>query len=284
MDKHQQQVTISNASFLIFITLFIPLAIFILLSGDVFINVIYMFCTLALIIITFFFGIVPGLVANIAFIGIQTVTTLYLYFSDGETIRWHLAFWMVLPILLCIATYFMTYSQVQLLELNRKLRASLVERGAFDADTHLRTMVAYVQDATVFIETNRRFKLPVTTVAIKLRFYPELKQMLSTRQMKELLKITSETLRDETRENDIAYLVQRQEPTWGILLYADPEGAQAAIKRVQRHFDRNIAANKLLNDVAINLTFGIAKWQPEKMKTPYDLMNRAVAATQYDVP
>ncbi|WP_285183769.1 hypothetical protein, partial [Mycobacterium tuberculosis] len=81
--------------------------------------------------------------------------------------------------------------------------ADIMKRGAFDEQTNLRTTVAYTQDAQVFIETNRRFQLPVTTVIIRVRYYNEIRRMMSEQQYRDLLRLVSDTITSATRDNDI---------------------------------------------------------------------------------
>lgn len=91
------------------------------------------------------------------------------------------------------------------------LQTALIERGAFDAQTNLRTRVAYQEDAQVFIETNRRFQLPVSTLIIKIRYYNDLRRMMTAEQLTELLQLASSTIKKITRDNDITYLLDRDD-------------------------------------------------------------------------
>ena len=253
------------------------------LSGNIFLNVIYLFCTILLLMITYFFGILPSLIANIVFIGIQAVIMIYQYVTQTIQIPWQLSFWMVLPIFLSLALYSMTRNQIALQKSNGELRTSLIERGAFDEQTNLRTTVAYIEDIAVFAETNRRFDIPVTTAIIKIRYFNDLKRMMSENQLKILLKLTTDSIKEKTRTNDITYLLNNEDPTWAILLYTDNKGAGIATQRIKEGFEKNVQANGSLNTMAISMVVGIASWDQETMKTPYDLMNAGIHETQYDV-
>ncbi|MCZ3394523.1 GGDEF domain-containing protein, partial [Enterococcus faecium] len=101
-----------------------------------------------------FMGIIPSLLANMVFIAFQTVVMLYEYFGLNHEIQWSLLFWLIMPLLISLTMYLSTRSQIALQKANSDLHAALVERGAFDQQTNLRTMVAYVEDAGVFIETS----------------------------------------------------------------------------------------------------------------------------------
>ena len=272
-----------DVGLLVFLALFSATAILIALSGNILLNVIYLFCTIMLMMITYFFGILPSLIANIIFIGLQAIIMVFQYVTETSKIPWQLSFWMIMPILLSIALYSMTRNQIALQKSNGDLRTALIERGAFDQQTNLRTTVAYMEDAAVFAETNRRFGIPVTTAIIKIRYFNDIKRMMSPNQLELLLQLTTDAIKEKTRTNDIIYLLNNEDPTWAILLFTDTKGATIATDRIKEGFDKKIKENNSLNTMAISMVIGAASWDPETMKTPHDLMNAGIHETQYDV-
>lgn len=284
MNKDDKKTSLyQDVGLLTFLSLFSATAILMALTGNILLNVIYLFCTIMLLMITYFFGILPSLISNIVFIGIQAVIMIYQYVTQVSKIPWQLSFWMVLPILLSLALYSMVKNQIALQKSNGELRTALIERGAFDEQTNLRTTVAYIEDIAVFAETNRRFNIPVTTAIIKIRYFNDLKRMMSESQLKHLLKLTTDSIKEKTRTNDITYLLNNEDPTWAILLYTDMKGAQIATGRIKEGFEKNVQADETLNTMAVSMIVGIATWDGETMKTPYDLMNAGIHETQYDV-
>jgi len=282
-NKDERSSLIQDVGLLMFISLFSATTILVALSGYILLNVIYLFCTILLLMITYFFGILPSLISNIVFIGIQAIIMVDQYVTQTSRIPWQLSFWMVIPILLSLALYSMTRNQVELQRSNGELRTALIERGAFDEQTNLRTTVAYIEDIAVFAETNRRFDIPVATAIIKIRYFNDLKRMMSSKQLKQLLKITTDSIKEKTRTNDITYLLNNEDPTWAILLYTDNKGAEIATGRIKQGFEKNVKADESLNTMAITMVVGIATWDDTTMKTPYDLMNAGIHETQYDV-
>lgn len=281
--KHQNANLYIDVCWLLFLAAFAGTAILMALSGHLILNTIYLFCTVVLLLMTYFWGLITGLVANLLFIAVQVVIVLYQYLQQTQDIPWPLLFWMVQPILLSVILYFLTVNQTYLQQQNRDLQTALVERGAFDTQTNLRTRVAYQEDAQVFIETNRRFNLPVATLVIKIRYYNDLRRMMSSDQLTELLQLASATIKKITRENDITYLLDRDDPTWAILIYADTDGARVATGRIKNGFDKTVQQNPDLANLALTLVVGVATWDPGTMKTPSDFMNAGLRETEYDV-
>lgn len=282
-DENERESVLEDVGLILALALFAALAIFMAISGNLLLNILYLFITIGLLIVTYFFGLITSLLVNLLFIALQIIIVVYQYTAQKATIHWELVFWLVMPIVLSVVIYFMTRYQVNLQASNGELRTALVERGAFDEQTNLRTTVAYIEDAGVFIETHRRFELPVTTVIIKIRYFNDLKHMMSDSQLKELLNLASRTIKEVTRNNDITYLLNVDDPTWGVLLYSDAAGANIAANRVKEGFNKRLLEDSMLSDLAIYMIAGVAQWNSDDMNSPYDLINAGVRETQYDV-
>lgn len=247
------------------------------------INTLFLGITVCLILFTYFWGLITGLLINLAFIFAQVVIVLYATQVDQAVVPWVLAYWLFVPLLLSLSFYGATDHTRKLQAQNARLQSDLVERGAFDEDTNLRTMVSYIEDTAVFTETNRRFDLPVTTMIVRIRYFQEMRSMVSDAHLRELLKLVSQTIKQAMRTNDITYLIDRSNPTWSVLLFTDADGASIAAGRIKTNFTKALAGNDVLANLDVRLVVGVASWDPDKMKTPYDLMNAGIKETEYDV-
>lgn len=283
MNDDQRTAVMADIYLLLFLGLFSATAVLMTLTANLTLNTIYLGLTLIMILMTYFFGAVTGLTANLIFIFIQAVVMIYINSIHHATIPLIMIFWLIMPLLLSATFYGMTRQLTKLQAANAKLRGDIMKRGAFDERTDLRTTVAYIQDAQVFIETNRRFQLPVTTVIIRIRYFNEIKRMMNEQQFTDLLRLTSDTISATTRDNDITYSLDQDNPTWAILLFSDTPGAQIAANRIKVAFEKNLAKSVSLNSLEVLLVVGISAWDPDKMKSPYDFMNNGIKATEYDV-
>ncbi|MBS9398210.1 GGDEF domain-containing protein [Pediococcus acidilactici] len=282
-NKNSKEHLYGDVGLLAFLLMLAIAAVLMVLSQNIVVNIVYLIITVGILIITYFMGIIPSLLANMVFIAFQTVVMLYEYFGLNREVQWTLIFWLVIPMLASVALYSMTRSQIALQKANNELYAELVEKGAFDQQTNLRTTVAYVEDAGVFIETSRRFDIPVTTLIIKIRYFNDLRRMMSERQLQLLLKVTSEVIKGSTRGNDITYLLDNNDPTWAVLLYSNAAGGRIVVQRTKDIFEKSIKKSPELADLAISMVIGVSEWDAEEMDNPYDLMNDGIKETQYDV-
>ncbi|AVK64531.1 GGDEF domain-containing protein [Lactobacillus sp. CBA3606] len=283
MNDDQRAAVFADVYLLLFLALFSVTAVLMTLTANLTLNTIYLGLTVFMILMTYFFGAVTGLVANLLFIFAQAVVMIYINATHQAEIPMIMIFWLIMPLLLSATFYAMTRRLAALQAANAKLRGDIMQRGAFDERTDLRTTVAYIQDAQVFTETNRRFQLPVTTVIVRIRYFNEIKRMMSDQQFSDLLRLTSDTITGATRDNDITYSLDQENPTWAILLFSDVAGSKIAANRIKTSFDKGLQASVSLSSLEILLVVGIASWDPEKMKSPYDLMNTGIKETEYDV-
>ncbi|WP_268912470.1 GGDEF domain-containing protein [Lentilactobacillus sp. SPB1-3] len=284
MNDDARNNLLSDIYLLAFLALMGLTALLMSFTGNVILNTIYMALTILSIIITYFYGIYAGFVENLVFIFLQVIAMFYIHGVNPEHLPISLVFWLIMPMLLSGCVYQMTTKQREIQSSNNNLRKAIAEQGAFDTETNLRTTIAYVQDANVFIETNRRFNLPVSTIIIRIRYYEELKRMMSVEQQRFLLEITSNVITRSTRENDVTYYLNNELPTWGILVYTDSDGAKIAAERIKENFQKNLATNEQLNGLNISLAIGISMWNADEMNSPYDLIDGGVKEIEYDVP
>lgn len=155
-------------------------AIYMGLTGSaIFINTLYLGVALLLVVLTYFLGLTFGLIANMVFIFVQGTVMVYQNVLVGKPVSLPMIFWLIMPLLLSVTFRGLAQETLTLQSQLAKLTVNLDHYSAFDEDTHLRTTVAYYEDAGVFLETGRRFAIPVTTIALRLRYLGELHQLLT---------------------------------------------------------------------------------------------------------
>lgn len=281
--SNQKLSLMTDIWLLVFIALMGITAILMTITGHSLTNAIFLGITLSLLVLTYFWGIVIGLIGNFTFVFGQIIWMIYLNAQEHATLPLGLSFWLIMPIALSVALYFFTIN-VQAMQLqNGELQTALIEHGAFDSNTNLRTNTAYIQDARVAIENNHRFDLPVTLMVFRIRYYEEIRRMLSQDQLAQLVRELSQMIDGVTRVNDLAYYLDNRVPTWGVMLYTDLAGAAIVNERVKDKIVKNLEFSNKFKDINISLTSGIMSWDDEKMSGPYDLVEAAVKEIEYDV-
>ncbi|MCI2171012.1 GGDEF domain-containing protein [Schleiferilactobacillus perolens] len=280
-----QQLGLKTDLYLLgFLFLFAVTAIFMgITSTHMLLNTIYLGVTLLLVVLTYFLGLTFGLIANMVFIFAQGTIMVYQNVLQEQAVSLVMVFWLVMPLLLSVTYHGLAQRALQMQQEISHLTVSLDHYSAFDEDTKLRTTVAYYEDAAVFLETGRRFSIPVSSIALRLRYLSELRQLLTKEQFADLLRIISATLRSATRTNDVVYYIDRHTPTWAVLLYTSKAGARIAAARIRTSFAEQLANIPDMPDVDVSLIIGIASSVDEGIKDAGDLMHAAMKETEYDV-
>lgn len=283
MKNHKFEHSVkSDISLLIFIFLIAVMAVGMMLTGHILVNMAFMGITLLLVVITYFLGLTIGLEANLIFIFGQAFYMVYLALS-GRTVPIVLVFWLFLPVLLSIVVANLT-EELRLMQLdNAKLKENLIENGAFDAETRLRTTVSFLEDAGVFTETSRRFDLPVSVVMIRIRYFSDMKAMLGDERVRELIHVASQTIRNATRDNDITYILNTTDPTWAVLVYTDEQGSKIMSDRIRAQFDTELKQSKTLAGMDLRFKIGAVSWDADAMQDATGLMNAGLKELEYDV-
>ena len=246
------------------------------------INTAYLGVTVFLALLTYFFGIIVGLSLNLLFIFAQAMILIGLYLQGNQpTVT--LLVWLIAPLLLDIALAGMTQQLRQLQLDNTSLREQIIENGAFYEQTKLRTTVSFLEDAGVFISTGSRFNIPVTVMTLRIRYFSDLKTMLGADRVRELIEIASSTIKSVTRDNDITYILETENPTWAVMFYTDSAGAKIAAARIRSRFAEEIAGSTRLSGVDLDFKIGIHTWGGQESEGPNEFMRAGIKELEYDV-
>ncbi|GAX05290.1 diguanylate cyclase [Secundilactobacillus pentosiphilus] len=273
---------LADIGLVMFLTFVSFLALLVGLSSNLTWNMIYLAVTVVVMTVTYFYGLIPGMLSNLLFVFGQMILALYINVYLKQNVPLKMAFWLILPGLLSGALAMMMSQQQRLQSDNHKLRRQLIEQGVVDIETNLRSLVAFTTDAQVYIENHRRFGLPVTMVTFKVRYYREIRRLLSDAQNQSLLRTISNVLAVVAADNQLAYFWGSKDPTWGMIGHLDQKQAQRLVEQLQQHFTKAIDSHQELHRFDISLTAGIACWDAT-MNSPYDLMRQGMRELEYDV-
>ncbi|WP_259768491.1 hypothetical protein [Pediococcus pentosaceus] len=128
-NKNSKEHLYEDIGLLLLLLMLSITAVLMMLSQNIVVNIIYLIITMGILIVTYFMGIIPSLLANMVFIAFQTVVMLYEYFGLNHEIQWSLLFWLIMPLLISLTMYLSTRSQIALQKANSDLHAALVERA-----------------------------------------------------------------------------------------------------------------------------------------------------------
>ncbi|WP_261805913.1 diguanylate cyclase domain-containing protein [Lapidilactobacillus luobeiensis] len=284
MNRRNDRSLLTDLSLLGVLLLFVVTTLYMTLTAEnVLLNAMYLGIAALLVIATYFTGLTTGLVLNLIFIFVQGTYMLYTAVALQQAVEFQLVFWLLMPLLLSISVYALTVNQQLLQQENSVLQREKRQLSILDETTHLRTLTAYLEDTAVYMDTAKRYELPLITITLQFRYFDQLQRLMTADQLHDLILATSEILKHSTRGEDIVYILDSDNLTWGILLYTNTAGGRIVRDRIDRHFEEEIGKQATLQQFDIQLRAGIAEYDQTKMKNARDLMDQAEKESNYDV-
>jgi GGDEF domain-containing protein len=284
MRTRQNSLVSDGAYLLLFVACFVSV---VFTAGDpnTYIqNIIFLNLAFLIAIITYFTSVTTGLVLNILFIFGYGTFTMYQAVVVGGVVGTQNYFWLIMTPVFTLATWMLTYVNRQLQIENDQLRKTNVSLATVDANTNLKNTFSFQQDATLFMALSVRYNIQLTLMVLNVKYWDELRRMISEEQMFAALKDISEISQTSIRTNDSLYLLNNENPTWGMLLFTDREGANVVIKRLkQRAVELNATEYKNKYKVEINLKIGALEYHSETIESPLDWIVQARKQLEYDV-
>ncbi|WP_028596524.1 diguanylate cyclase domain-containing protein [Paenibacillus assamensis] len=283
--KRNQGSLLSDGAFLLWIVMTFVSIIFI--AGDpnrYILNIILLNVALLVAIVTYFTSLTIGLILNVLFIFGYGTFTLYETIMQGSVLEGHHYFWLIMTPVFTIVAWMITFSNQQMQAENAQLLKKNQSLATMDENTDLKNSRSFQKDATIFMALSKRYQIELTLLVVKVRYWDELKQMVSREQMSELIYDLSKLSETSIRMNDSLYMLNSDDPTWGLLLFTDREGANIVINRIKdkvASFNAHESTGKYKID--LDLIIGAIEYDAETVTTPLDFIAQARKQLEYDV-
>lgn len=283
--RRNRSSLISDAAFLFFLVLVYVCIVFIAGSPDHYVqNIIILNVAFILAVVTYFTSVTAGLVLNLAFIFGYGFFVFYQTVSQGETIGLSTYFWLLMTPVLTVVVWFFTMGNRQLQEENENLKKRTSNLATVDENTDLRNSVAFQKDASLFTGISTRYKIPLTLLVVKVKYWNEIRRLIPEEQLAEAIYDVSQLSQSSIRTNDALYLLDKEDATWGLLLFTDRDGAKIVIERIK------LKLQELNNDgfmskykVNLGLKIGAVEYQVDQIENPLDFIVQAKKQLEYDV-
>ncbi|RIX47287.1 GGDEF domain-containing protein [Paenibacillus nanensis] len=235
-------------------------------------------------IITYFTSMTFGLLLHIVFIFGYGTYTLYQAIVIGQTVGPDTYFWLLMTPLYTVAVWLLTLGMRQLQTENSSLKESNARLATMDRSTNLRNALLFQKDATVYMALSTRYGIPLTLLVMQVRYWNEVRRMISGEQMSEALFELSQMSEKSIRSNDTIYMLDNENATWGLLLFTDKEGATIVMDRL-RSSARQLGGGERAGgyQVKLELRIGASQYGAESVKSPLDWIEKARKQLEYDV-
>ncbi|ASA24680.1 diguanylate cyclase domain-containing protein [Paenibacillus donghaensis] len=283
--RRNRSSLLSDVAFLGFLVLIYICAIFIAGAPDHYTqNIIILNVAFLLAVITYFTNVTVGLVLNLAFIFLYGFFVLYQTVSEGATIGVNTYFWLLMTPLLTMAVWILTLGNRQLQEENAVLQKKAASLASVDENTDLRNNISFQKDAVLFIGISTRYQIPLTLLVVKVKYWKEIRRLIPEDQLSEAIYDVSQLSQTSIRTNDALYLLDKEDATWGLLLFTDRDGAKIVIERIKYKLQElNDTGFSSKYKVNLGLKIGAVEYQADNIENPFDFIVQAKKQLEYDV-
>lgn len=279
-----QSSMVSDAAFMLLFAACFVAVVFTARDPDLYLqNVIFLNVAFLIAIITYFTTVTTGLILNILFIFGYGTFTLYQTVIVGGLIGPQSYFWLIMTPIFTVATWMLTLSNKRLQAENEELQKNNSSLATVDANTSLKNTLSFKNDATIFMALSVRYEIPLTLLVIQVKYWDEIKRMISESQLTEAIQDMSRLSQTSIRTNDALYMLNREHPTWGMLLFTDRPGAQIVIDRLKQRVNELNESESEKYKVSLNLKIGAIQYERESIPTPLDFIAQAKKQLEYDV-
>nr|WP_269847425.1 diguanylate cyclase [Paenibacillus sonchi] len=270
---------------MVFLVLNFICIVFIAGSPDHYIqNIIILNIAFLLALVTYFTTVTAGLVLNLAFIFGYGFFVLYQTVSEGGTIGVNTYFWLIMTPLLTVVIWVFASRTRELQAENERLEIRTANLAAVDENTDLRNIISFQKDASLFTGISTRYSIPLTLLVVKVKYWSEIRRLIPEEQLSEAIYDVSQLSQSSIRTNDALYLLDKEDATWGLLLFTDREGAKIVIERIkfklQELNDTEFSAKYKVN---LGLKIGAVQYEAETVENPFDFILQAKKQLEYDV-
>jgi GGDEF domain-containing protein len=276
---------VSDIALLSFLVLLFICIVFISGAPDDYIqNIIILNVAFILAIVTYFTTVTAGLVLNLVFIFTYGFYTMYQTISLGEIIGLNTYFWLIMTPLLTVVLWIFTLSNRELQAENQRLEKKTANMAIIDENTDLRNSISFQKDAALFTGISTRYQIPLTLLVVKVKYWNEIRRIIPEDKLAEAIHDVSQLSQASIRTNDALYLLDKDDATWGLLLFTDSDGAKIVIERIKLKLQE-------LNDtefvkkykVSLGLKIGAVEYQASTIENPLDFIVQAKKQLEYDV-
>lgn len=247
-------------------------------------NIIFLNLAFLIAIVTYFTNVTAGLILNILFIFGYGTFTLYQTVVVGGLIGSQNYFWLIMTPVFTIATWLFTLGTRQLQIENEQLLKATENLATVDAKTSLKNTFSFQSDATVFMALSVRYHIPLTLMVFSVKYWDEIRRIIGEEQLMEAVQDLSKMSQTSIRTNDSLYLLNKENPMWGMLLFADRAGAQIVIERLRSSvYDRNRDDYAEKYKVELVLKMGAIEFDPQSITNPLEFIAQAKKQLEFDV-
>lgn len=244
----------------------------------------YIMLTLAVMIaiISYYTSITFSLIAVLVVDFGYSSYRLYMNIEKGILVDTKVYYWMIVipitAILVKVLSDYILKLQIQLskaIENNKKL-------VMIDEETGIRNSSALFNEIPIYMNMNKRYKLPVAVMLVRFKYSKKLKSIVGKDFFKNIIVEYSEVMEDSLRLEDRKYILN-DEDTFAFILISDEKGCEIVKDRLKSNLEKvSLEKSKMFKNLKLEVQVGYCKYN-DKVKDAMDFIAKAEEEIYYDV-
>ena len=215
---------------------------------------------------------------------IFTVDRLYGAFANGQRIVPMDYAWLALPVLLVAAMILFMTNMYKVEKLTEILEDKIQSMEVIEPVTGLNNLRSMYVDLERQMAYARRNQLELTLILIELRYYPELKAILSAEQLADLKRRMARLAEESLRLEDRVYAIDGRGSLGIVCIGCGRDGAAIVRDRVIAALSQRESYEEILDRaLRVDLRAGFYLYDREEIKNAIEFKQRAENELQYDV-
>jgi GGDEF domain-containing protein len=247
------------------------------------VNVFLVFIVMLGIIISYFTNITAAMIYSIIFIFLFASVHIFYNFTRGIPIKGEVYFWMLTVPIFAIGFAFFGNLIRNIQKQNEDLLQENAEYVMFDKKTGLMNSRTFFQELQVFMKINQRYNIDLYLMLVKIRYENAVIRILGESKYTKMVNEISLAIKSILREEDKKYIL-RDLNMFGIILLSREGGGKVVKERLKEKIENiDFKDDAIINKVDLEVQTGVAAYDAELIKNPYEFYKMAERDLEYDV-
>ena len=215
---------------------------------------------------------------------VYTAYQLYGAFANGERIVPMDCAWIILPLLLVAAMILFMTNMHKVEKLTEILEDKIQSMEVIEPVTGLNNLRSMYVDLERQMAYARRNQLELSLILIELRYYPELKAILSAEQLAELKRRMARLAEEALRLEDRVYAIDDRGSLGIVCIGCGRDGAMIVRDRILSALGQKESFEEILDRaLRVDVRSGFCLYDSEEIRNAMEFKQRAENELQYDV-
>lgn len=212
-----------------------------------------------------------------------TVYKLYKANAHLMEISWRAYLWVIIPFLMTGSLLFFLQNNYKIEQLTELVMNQMSEMALINTVTGLYNLKAMYIDLERQMSYSERRGDKICLAMIELRYGPEMKSILSTKNYQAMIQRFSHIVEDSLRLEDRCYSID-EDGSIGVILSCDKAGAMIVKKRMKANVLKAEAFEGITNRaLKVDIRMAFLEYDKEVIKNAIEFKQKTESELQYDV-